>query len=52
MCGSSHTYLAQMLSHIYPFEFLHIVQMCLLTNAEVEEFLPLVSYVIFLSLEI
>ncbi len=40
-----------MLSNIYPFEFLHIVQMCFLTNAEIEEFLPLVSYAIFLSLE-
>lgn len=39
------------LSHNYLFEFLHIVQVCLLTNAEIEEFLPLVSYIISLSLE-
>lgn len=37
---------------VYPLVFLHIVQMCLLTNAEVEEFLPLVPHIVSLSLEI
>lgn len=36
----------------YLFVFLNIVQMCLLTDAEIEEFLPLVSHSISLSLEI
>lgn len=39
------------LSHIYPFIFLHIIQVCLLTNAEIEEFLPLVPHRVSLSLE-
>lgn len=39
-------------SHIYLFVFLHIVQMRLLANAEIEEFLPLVFYCILLGLEI
>lgn len=41
----------RMMSHIYLLVFLHIVQVCLLTNAEIEKFLPLVSNSIFLSLE-
>ena len=40
-----------MLPHIYLFVFLHIVQVRLLANAQVEEFLPLVSNRISLSLE-
>lgn len=37
--------------HIYPFVFLHIVQVCFLTNAQIEKFLPLISHWISLSLE-
>lgn len=37
--------------HIYPLVLLHIVQVCLLTNAEIEEFLPLIPHQVSLSLE-
>lgn len=43
--------LCLLLFHIYLFVILHVVQVCLLTDAEIEEFLPLVSYGISLGLE-
>lgn len=39
------------MSHTYPFKLLHVVQVGLLTNAQIEEFLPFGACGISLGLE-